>query len=97
MAATQIQQDIAKKMQAAAKNALDIRAKMQVLTAMYVTEGLATLTDEDYQAIPQLSHVSAVEMTVGKGSMDALLTALGDLTVGTNAYKLMKICAEVPY
>lgn len=97
MAITQVQQDIAKKMQAAAKNALDIRAKMQVLTAMYVTEGMVTLTDEDYQSIPQLSHVTAVEMTAGKGSMDALLTSLGELTAGTNAYKLMKICAEVPY
>jgi hypothetical protein len=82
------------------ENAITMLAKrptLQHITAMWVTESLGTLTDAEIQELPEFAGVTATEALAAKQAYDAILTTLGDPgTVGTNAYKLLKICNRIP-
>lgn len=91
-----VQKNIASTMQNLATEILEIKDRLAVLVQMYGTEGMATLTDQDYQALPEFAHITVAEMTGGKNAFDAINTAIGDYSAGTSATRLAKIVATVP-
>ena len=96
MAMTNVQKNVASTMQALALEILSIKNRLTVTSTMYVTESMATLTDADYAELAELAHVTVVEMAAVRVALDAINTAIGDYTAGTNAYKLTKVVKTVP-
>ena len=97
MALTTIQTNLADAMQQTATALLTEQSKMKAITAMWVTEGMTGITDEDLQALASFAHVTAAELAAAKTAMDAIVTSIGDYAVGTNATKLVKIVGNVPH
>lgn len=91
-----VQKNIASTMQSLSMDILAIKDKLAVLVQMYGTENMATLVDADYAALPEFAHVTVSEMTGAKNALDAINTAIGDYSAGTNATKLVKIVNLVP-
>ena len=96
MAATNAQQNILDAMQRVAIQQLQLRQDMLTIVVMYVNEGIASMLEADVQALATFAGVTITELVAAKGAMDALVTSLGDLVPGTNAYKLLKIANNVP-
>jgi len=96
MAATNAQKNILDAMQRVAIQQLQLREDMITLVVMYTNEGIATMLEENVQALADFTGVTISELVAAKGAMDALITSLGDLTAGTNAYKLLKLANNVP-
>jgi hypothetical protein len=96
MAMNNVQQNIAVTIRQTALEVLEIKNRLSVITQMYATESMGTLTDADYTALPEFTNVTVAEMTGAKNALDAINTAIGDYSVNTNATKLTKIMNVVP-
>src|SRR3990172_8015081 len=97
MALTTVQINLADAMQQTAQTLLSEQGKMKAITAMWVTEGMNSLTDADLQALASFAHVTVVELTAAKNAMDAVITTIGEYAAGTNATKLVRIVGNVPH
>ena len=97
MALTTIQINLADAMQQTATALLTEQSRMKALTAMWVTEGMNGITDEDLQALASFAHVTVAELAAAKTAMDAIVTSIGDYVVGANATKLVKIVGNLPH
>jgi hypothetical protein len=91
-----LQKNIATEFQNVAVEILTIKPKIAALSNLYVLENMATLTDADYQTMPDFAHITVTEMTAAKNALDALVTAIGDYVTGTAAQKLARIVNRVP-
>lgn len=91
-----VQKNVASEMQALATDLLKIKNRLAVAVAMYASEGMASLTDDDYAELAELAHVTVAEMTAAKNALSEINTALGEYTVGTAATKLMRVVNVVP-
>jgi len=96
MALTTVQQNLVSAMQASAEEILSLKGVMEAIVAMYASEGMTSITDEDLQMYAPFAHITAVELTAAKNAYDDLKTALGGYIGGEAAYKLMKIVGKVP-
>jgi len=96
MAIKIVQQNLAMAMQKTAMELLALRGRMKVIKAMWVTEGMNALIDEDIQALGTFTHITIAELTAANNAMDAIATTVGEYDVGTNATKLVKIIENVP-
>jgi len=96
MSMLNVQKNVASEIQAIAVDILRIKNRLAVSVAMYVAESMSTLTDADYAELPELAHVTVMEMTAAKNALDAVNTAIGEYVVGTNATKLMRVVSTVP-
>lgn len=97
MALTVVQKNLADAMQQTAQTLLTEQSKMKAITAMWVTEGMNALTDAELQELASFAHVTVTELTAAKNAMDAIITAVGEYTAGTNATKLVRIVGNVPH
>lgn len=91
-----VQKNIASKMQNLAMDILGIRDNLITVVQMYSTESMTTLTDADYGELADFSNITVAEMTAAKNALEAIYTAIGDFSAGTNATKLLKIVSAVP-
>ena len=92
-----VQQNILDAMQQKAISLLRDRSTLLYITQMWSNESLTTLEDIDIQSLSSFAGVTKTEALAAKQAMDAILTALGDPgTVGTNAYKLLKLANNIP-
>lgn len=96
MAISNVQKNVASKMQTIATKILQVKNSLSVVVAMYTAEGMTTLTDADYAGLEEFAHVTVAEMTAAKNALDAINTTIGDYAAGTNATKLMRIINTVP-
>jgi len=91
------QQNILTAMQSNAIALLELRNKLALLVQMWSNESMTSLSDADIQALVNFSGVTQVEALAAKQAFDAVLASLGDPgTVGTNAFKLLKLANRVP-
>lgn len=88
--------NLAAEMQRLATEVIAINNRLALVVAMYTTENMASLTDADYAALPELSHATVAEMTAAKNALSEVKTAIGDYVVGSVATRLMKIVSSVP-
>lgn len=96
MAMLNVQKNVASEMQSLASEMLKIKNRLAVAVAMYASEGMASLKDADYAELPELAHVTVVEMTAAKNALNEINTALGEYTSGTSATRLMRVVNVVP-
>jgi hypothetical protein len=96
MALTKIQTNIIDRMSDVALLQLRLMEDYVNIVQMYQTEGVANVTVEDIATLPELAHVTPQELTLAKGAMDALVTAMGGYVVNSPATKLSKIVKNLP-
>ena len=96
MAINKIQTNIIDRMSDLALQQLRLMEDYTNIVQMYAAEGIAQLTVEDMQTLPELTHVTPTELTGAKNAMDSLVTALGGYAVGTAATRLSKIVKNLP-
>ena len=96
MTMTNVQKNVASEIQSLATEMLRIKNRLAVAVAMYASEGMAQLTDDDYATLPEFAHVTVAEMTAAKNALGEINTALGEYTTGTAATRLMRIVPAVP-
>ena len=91
------QKNILDAMQQKAISLLRDRNTLIYITQMWTNEAMGSLEDADIQALDSFTGVTKAEALAAKQAMDALLTTIGDPgTVGTNAYKLLKLANNIP-
>lgn len=96
MAMLNVQKNVASEMQELAEQTIALKNRYAVAVAMFNAEGMSSLTDADLQTLPELAHVTILELTAAKNALDAINTAIGDYSAGTNATKLMRIVRVIP-
>ena len=96
MALTNVQQNIVSELQAISGELISIKNRLNSLTQMYTSEGIAALLDEDFQLYAEFAHITAAELQAAGGALLSIDTALGDFTAGSNVSKLLKILRGVP-
>jgi len=96
MALTAVQQNLVSAMQASAEEILSLKGVMEAIVAMYASEGMTAITDEDLQIYDPFAHITVNELTAAKNAYNDLKTALGGYVGGEAAYKLMRIVGKVP-
>ncbi len=93
---TNVQQNVASEIQKISSELLSIKARLNSITLMYASEGLATLPTEEFAALAEFAHVTAPEFQGAATALGAINTTLGDFTPTSNVAKLLKIVTGVP-
>ena len=91
------QKNIATRMQQVALAQLGLAEDMKYISAMWLTESMATIPDAEIQELADFAGVTQTELFACKQAYDAILTTVGDVsTAGTNAYKMLKLANVIP-
>ena len=91
------QKNIATRMQQVALAQLGLAEDMKYISAMWLTESMATIPDAEIQELADFAGVTQTELAACKVAFDAILTTMGDLSVGgTSAYRMLKLANVIP-
>lgn len=96
MALTNVQKNVLDEMQSLAMMTLALKTRARNVVEMYGNEGLSNVSDADIQALASFAGVTASELQLAKGGLDAVATAIGEYVAGTPATRLIKICQNIP-
>jgi hypothetical protein len=97
MSTTVVQKNVLVEMQQIAQQQLVLKNRLAAVVAMWSSESMNTITDDDLRELPEFEHVTSVELTAAKNGMDAIATAIGEYATGTAATKLLRIVSSVPH
>ena len=61
MPMTNVQQNVASEIQKIAGELISIKARLTTISEMYTNEGMAALTDEQFQEYAPFAHILAAE------------------------------------
>ena len=95
MAMTNAQKNGVSEMQAMASLLVSARTKATLLAEIYTNEALASLTNEDFAAIPSFAHITAAEFQAAALAINTIVTALNAGTPAAWA-KMLKITEAMP-
>ena len=95
MQMTNLQQNIAVEIQKIAGELISIKARLTTISEMYTNEGMASLTDAQFQEYAPLAHILATEFQAAGVALVAINTTLGTGPT-SNSAKLLKIVEGVP-
>jgi len=95
MTMTNAQKNGVSEMQAMASLLVSARSKATLLSEIYVNEGLASLTDEDFAEVPSFAHITATEFQAAAVAINSIVTSLD---AGTPAAwtRMLKIVETMP-
>lgn len=95
MAMNNAQKNAISEMQAMASLLVTARSKATLLSEIYTNEGLGSLTNEDFAAIPAFAHITATEFQAAAQAINAVVTTLNAGTPA-NWAKILKITETMP-
>lgn len=95
MAMTNVQKNIASELQSMAATLVLIQSRTALLSSMFTNENMASLTDQDFAAIPGFAHITSAEFVAAATAIAAVNTTLNAGTP-SNWAKMLKITETMP-
>ena len=96
MAVTKLQANIIDKIADVSLKVLSVLEEVPTIAQYFSAEGIANLTIEDLATLPELAHMTPVELTAAKNALNELYTAGGGYAVGTIMTRLSKVTKNLP-